>query len=858
MLTRALFLATGWLVISFVATIWYGPRLRFRSEALSLLWLVFVLLCGNLWALLTFGIPYEMALLTGLTLLGGWWWIKRLPNWNALGHSAWIMTLLTTLLYLTYLFAITAFTPLHPVAFVAAIAFFFVEIAAFALTLSHAYEGLDALCRIRWNRQFGPMAPVAGYTPKVSLHLPAYNEPPEMIEATLRNLAQLEYPNFEVLVVDNNTPEEGAWRPLEAICRELGPRFRCLHLDKWPGYKSGALNFALTQSAPDAEFIGIIDADYEVKSTFLRELIPAFADTEVAFVQTPQDYRGYQGDSFLEACYYGYKYFFEVSMPTRNEHNAVIFAGTMGLIRKSVLQEIGGWDEWCITEDAEASLRILKRGYKSIYINKAYGRGLIPLTFDGLKKQRFRWCFGGIQLLKKHWESLMPWAQRVDPENRLTGAQRYYYLMGGLQWYNDLLNLFFTFFLILGVILTLLPGSQNIRPLTGPLLVMPAVFLAMGLWRFLWVLRNSLKLGWRMALRAMGSFFSLGWAVALGSIQGLIQPQGVFLRTPKTKSKSGLVRAIQATQWETAIGLTCALAGLVLVIVQPNINAIFLFGLLTWQSSLFLAAPLYSLLSVRDELLWPLASRANINGLAVWESRAAHWVWALALVILLGGIVVSLTPSPSEPPAYSQYQPVNIPPQQLLGLTWTPLEERGQPTPTLQPTTTPSPTATLMPTLIPQVIPLFTAATATNAPAVTTMPTSTPTNTPTVTATLAITPTSTATLTATLTITPTVTETPTPTLTETPTVVPTFAITETTPTVTETPMPPLTETPTVVPTFAITETTSTMTETPTATAPIVVPTITVTPTLPASTIAPSATETEMPGLSLTGTAAAPP
>jgi cellulose synthase/poly-beta-1,6-N-acetylglucosamine synthase-like glycosyltransferase len=65
---------------------------------------------------------------------------------------------------------------------------------------------------------------------------------------------------------------------------------------------------------------------------------------------------------FTEATYYGYKYFFEVSMPSRNEHNAIIFAGTMGLIRKSVLQEIGGWDEWCITEDAEASLRILKLG----------------------------------------------------------------------------------------------------------------------------------------------------------------------------------------------------------------------------------------------------------------------------------------------------------------------------------------------------------------------------------------------------------------------------------------------------------------------------------------------------------------
>jgi cellulose synthase/poly-beta-1,6-N-acetylglucosamine synthase-like glycosyltransferase len=109
-------------------------------------------------------------------------------------------------------------------------------------------------------------------------------------------------------------------------------------------------------------------------------------------------------------------------MPSRNEHNAIIFAGTMGLIRKSVLQEIGGWDEWCITEDAEASLRILKLGYKSIFINRTYGFGLMPFTFEGLKKQRFRWCFGGIQILRKHWENLMPWAPMVDPKTAYPSA----------------------------------------------------------------------------------------------------------------------------------------------------------------------------------------------------------------------------------------------------------------------------------------------------------------------------------------------------------------------------------------------------------------------------------------------------
>jgi cellulose synthase/poly-beta-1,6-N-acetylglucosamine synthase-like glycosyltransferase len=338
------------------------------------------------------------------------------------------------------------------------------------------HESLDVVCRVRWHRLVEKLEQIPGYLPMVSLQVPAYNEPVEVVEKTLNSLAGLNYPDFEVLVVDNNTPLQETWRPLEEICRKLGPNFHCLHLEQWPGYKSGALNFAVTQTDPRAEIIGIIDADYEVDPNFLRELVPAFADPQVAFVQTPQDYSDSKGDIFSESTYHGYKYFFEVSMPSRNERNAIIFAGTMGLIRKSVLEEIGGWDEWCITEDAEASLRILKRGYRSLYINHSFGSGMMPINFEGLKKQRFRWCFGGIQILKKHWEALMPWAHWVDPQNKLTLAQRYYYLVGGLGWFSEVFNLLFAFFLVLGAVFNLFSSPVKVRPLTDTVLIIPAVF----------------------------------------------------------------------------------------------------------------------------------------------------------------------------------------------------------------------------------------------------------------------------------------------------------------------------------------------------------------------------------------------
>ena len=135
------------------------------------------------------------------------------------------------------------------------------------------------------------------------------------------------------------------------------------HLDDWPGYKSGALNYALEHlTDPATELIGVVDSDYQIEPEFLKQCVPLFADPQVAFIQAPQDYRDWEDAPYYRRLYYSYKYFFAVSQPSRNECDGAIFAGTMGLIRRRALEEVGGWDEWCITEDAELSLRLLRDG----------------------------------------------------------------------------------------------------------------------------------------------------------------------------------------------------------------------------------------------------------------------------------------------------------------------------------------------------------------------------------------------------------------------------------------------------------------------------------------------------------------
>src|SRR5690606_34176382 len=142
---------------------------------------------------------------------------------------------------------------------------------------------------------------------------------------------------------------------------------------------------------------------YVVAPNFLRETVPYFRNPRVAFVQTPQAFHNADTNLFAQFSALAQRFFFEISMRSRNERNAIIFCGTMGLIRKRALQRIGGWDEWCITEDAEASLRLLRKGYQGLYVNQAYGRGVLPTTFEDTKKQRFRWAFGGMQILRRYW-----------------------------------------------------------------------------------------------------------------------------------------------------------------------------------------------------------------------------------------------------------------------------------------------------------------------------------------------------------------------------------------------------------------------------------------------------------------------
>src|SRR5919201_2728428 len=389
-----------------------------------------------------------------------------------------------------------------------------VDVAAALVWLSYINYASDVLCRGRRGRPL-PLADPT-YQPMVSLHIPAYNEPPELLIETIKAAERIDYPDFEVIVVDNNTKDSAVWGPVEEYCRDR-PRVKFLHVEPWPGYKAGACNLALRQyTDPRAEIIGLVDADDLVQPYYLKETIAYFSDPTLGFVQTFEGNREFEGSAYYTACVDSYQAFYLSVMSSRNERDAVPFVGTMGLFRRSALEAIGGWNEWCICEDTEASLRVTKDGWSGLYIPRCFGRGIVPPSFAGMLTQRHRWCFGGMQILRLHWRSLMPWDR--SPDNHLTAAQRRDYLMASLGWFRDLLMLIFSVLLLVITGLLVAHSSFALSPTDGARSVLPLSFILIATICMVFTIRNWTSLSYRRAVLSLVISLSVTWVIALGCI----------------------------------------------------------------------------------------------------------------------------------------------------------------------------------------------------------------------------------------------------------------------------------------------------------------------------------------------------
>ena len=195
-------------------------------------------------------------------------------------------------------------------------------------SIVQAREGWETLFRRAWQRPRLALQDLPRAYPRVSIHVPTHAEPPAVVISTLDALAALDYPDFEVLLIDNNTADPALWEPLREHCLKLGPRFRFLHVEGISGAKAGALNWAAPHTDPGAELIGVVDADYHVSPDWLTKTVGHFAEPRVGFVQAPHAYRDHEGSRFRRWANWEYTVFFTTGMVALNEHNAGLTVGT--------------------------------------------------------------------------------------------------------------------------------------------------------------------------------------------------------------------------------------------------------------------------------------------------------------------------------------------------------------------------------------------------------------------------------------------------------------------------------------------------------------------------------------------------
>ncbi len=226
--------------------------------------------------------------------------------------------------------------------------------------------------------------------PMVSIHVPICNEPPERVRTTLASLAELDYPAYEVLVVDHNTPDPEVWEPVAKECARRGARFRFFHLGPWPAGRAGALNFARVQATDGAEVVAVLELDAPVARNWLQEAVPEFADPRVGVVRSP--------------C----------------------------LLRKAALDGVGGWAEWTVAEDTVLDLALSQARWLSAEPVPPVDRG--PAGFADARQHAARQAYGGAQIGRKHW--LLPLFDRT-----LAWPQRRRMVAGWLRWVGDALGL---------------------------------------------------------------------------------------------------------------------------------------------------------------------------------------------------------------------------------------------------------------------------------------------------------------------------------------------------------------------------------------------------------------------------------
>lgn len=277
-----------------------------------------------------------------------------------------------------------------------------------------------------------PMPGNVAQWPSVDVFVPTYNEPLEVVRATLLAALQIDWPadKLSVYLLD-----DGVRREFEAFAVEIGVGYitRAEHAHA----KAGNLNHAMTKT--DGEYIAVFDCDHIPTRAFLQTTMGLFLhDSRLALIQTPHHF--YSPDPFernlnvFKEVPSEDELFYGVIQDGNDLWNASFFCGSCAVLRRSALDDVGGIATQTVTEDSHTSLKLHARGWRSAYLKIPLAAGLATESFSSHVGQRIRWARGMAQIM------------RIDNplfKRGLTLAQRLCYLNAMLHFFFALPRLIF-------------------------------------------------------------------------------------------------------------------------------------------------------------------------------------------------------------------------------------------------------------------------------------------------------------------------------------------------------------------------------------------------------------------------------
>jgi cellulose synthase (UDP-forming) len=280
----------------------------------------------------------------------------------------------------------------------------------FVMLLVTELYGFYALAILTWFSWSRPQAVRPPATPgrSVDVYICTYDEPAEVVMATLAGCRALTYPLTTYLLDDGRRPE------MEAMAKLAGAEYMTRADNSHA--KAGNLNATLPRTAGD--LVLMLDADHVPMPDALDALVGYFDDERMALVQTPHDFFNHDSAQHYAVGRHEQSLFYRVVCPGKDRHGAAYWCGSAALINRHALLAIGGVATETIAEDFHTTIRLLRDGWKTRYHDEVLVQGLAPHDLDGYLLQRDRWARGNLAVFTLPESPLR--ARELRPLQRLS------------------------------------------------------------------------------------------------------------------------------------------------------------------------------------------------------------------------------------------------------------------------------------------------------------------------------------------------------------------------------------------------------------------------------------------------------